>query len=129
MINNIKDNIINLAIDEFNKNKEIQLEIEFEEKEKNINGFKFDKLVKFKYQKKVLLYYVEIKPNINNAVIAFLLQHKKILQYPLLLITRHVNNNKADELKKNGIQFMDIAGNAYINYYPIYIFIKGNKPP
>jgi len=79
MINNIKDNIFNLAIDEFNKNKEIQLEIEFEEKEKNINGFRFDKLVKFKYQKKCLLYYVEIKPNINNTVIAFLLQHKKIL--------------------------------------------------
>lgn len=129
MVNNIEDNIFNLAIDEFNKNKEIQLEIEIEEKEKNINGFRFDKLVKFKYQKKGLFYYVEIKPNINNAVIAFLLQHKKILQHPLLLITRHVNNNKAEELKKNGIQFMDTAGNAYINYYPIYIFIKGNKPP
>ena len=52
MINNIEENIFNLAIDEFNKNKEIQLEIEFEEKEKNINGFRFDKLVKFKYKKK-----------------------------------------------------------------------------
>ena len=129
MVNNIKDNIFNLAIDEFNKNKEIQLEIAFEEKEKNINGFRFDKLVKFKYQKKVLLYCVEIKPNINNAVIAFLLQHRKNLLHPLLLITRYVNNNKAEELKKNGIQFIDNAGNAYINYYPIYIFIKGNKPP
>jgi len=23
---------------------------------------------------------------------------------------------------------MDTAGNAYINYFPIYIYIKGNKP-
>jgi hypothetical protein len=129
MVNNIKDNIFNLAIDEFNKNKEIQLEIEIEEKEKVVNGFRFDKLVKFRYQKKGLFYYVEIKPNINNTVIALLLHHKEILPHPILLITRHVNNNKAEELKKDGIQFMDIAGNAYLNYYPIFIFIKGNKPP
>jgi len=129
MINNIEENIFNLALDEFNKNKEIQLEIEFEEKEKNINGFRFDKLVKFKYQKKVLLYYFEIKTNINNAIIAFFLQNKKILKHPLLLVTRHINNKQADELKKNEIQFLDTAGNAYINYYPIYIFIKGDKPP
>ncbi len=128
MINNIEDNIFNLAIDQFNKNKEIQLEIEFEEKEPDANGFIFDKLVKFNYQKKGLLYYVEIKHNINNAAIALLLQYKKNLKHPLLLITRYVNNNKAEELRKNGIQFMDTAGNAYINYYPIYIFIKGNKP-
>lgn len=128
MINNIEGNIFNLAIDEFNKNKEIQLEIEFEEKKIDTNGFRFDKLVKFNYQKKDLLYYVEIKYNINNAVIALLLQHKKNLKHPLLLVTRYVNNNKAEELRKNGIQFMDIAGNAYINYHTIYIFIKGNKP-
>jgi len=129
MVNNIEDNIFNLAIDEFNKNKKIQLEIEIEEKEKDVNGFIFDKLVKFKYQRKVLFYYVEIKLNINNAVIAFLLKHKKIIKHPLLLITRYVNNNRAEELKKNEIQFIDTAGNAYINYYPIYIFIKGNKHP
>ncbi|MBE3089744.1 MAG: hypothetical protein IMZ45_01750, partial [Actinobacteria bacterium] len=67
MVNNIKDNIFNLAIDEFNKNKEIQLEIEIEEKEKVVNGFRFDKLVKFRYKKNGLFYYVEIKPNINNT--------------------------------------------------------------
>ena len=129
MTNNIEHNIFNLAINEFNKNKEIQLEIEIKEKEKTINGFRFDKLVKFKYQKKDLLYCVEIKTNINNTIIALLLHRKETLPHPLLLITRYVNNNKAEELKKNGIQFIDNAGNAYINYYPVYIFIKGNKPP
>ncbi len=129
MINNIEENIFNLAINEFNRDKELQLEIEIEEKEKIINGFRFDKLVKFRYQKKDLQYCVEIKPNINNTIIALLLYRKEILPHPLLLITGYINNNKAEELKKNGIQFIDTAGNAYINYYPIYIFIKGNKPP
>ncbi len=129
MVNKIEDNIFNLAIDEFNKDKKIKLKIEIKKDGKNIRGFRFDKLVKFRYQKKDLLYCVEIKQHINNSVIALLLQYNKILPYPFLLITRHVNNNKAEELKKNGIQFIDTAGNAYINYYPIYIFIKGNRTP
>jgi hypothetical protein len=129
MINNVEENIYDLAIEQFNKNNKVQLEIEFEERETIANGFLFDKLVKFNYQKKNLLYYVEIKYNINNAVIALLLQRKKNLKHPILLITRYVNNIKAEELKKNGIQFLDTAGNAYINYRTIYIFVKGNKPP
>lgn len=129
MINYIENNIFYFAINEFNKDKEIQLEIEDEQKENIVNGIRFDKLVKFRYLKRRLVYCVEVKANINNAIIALLLHRKEILPYPLLLITRYVNNNKAEELKKNGIQFIDTAGNAYINYCPIYIFIKGNKPP
>lgn len=128
MINNIDENIFKTAINEFNKEKEILLEVEFEQKEIIVNGFRFDKLVKFRYQKKELKYYVEIKANINNTVLALLKYHKEALPYPLLLITEYINNNKAEELKQNGIQFIDTAGNAYINYFPIYIYIKGNKP-
>jgi len=127
MVNNVKENIFNLAINGFNKNKEIKLEIDIEE-EKRINDLEFYKLVKFKYQKENLLYCAEIKTDINNTITALLLYRKETLPHPLLLITRYVNNNKAEELKKNGIQFIDTAGNAYINYYPVYIFIKGNKP-
>ena len=49
MVNNVKENIFNLAINGFNKNKEIKLEIDIEE-EKRINDLEFYKLVKFKYQ-------------------------------------------------------------------------------
>jgi len=128
MINN-RENIFDLAIDQFNKNNKIKLDIEFKDRETVVNRTVFDNLVKFKYQKKTLLYYIEIKYNINNTVIALLLQHKKNLKHPILLITRYVNNVKAEELRKNEIQFLDTAGNAYLNYNPIYIFIKGNKPP
>lgn len=128
MINNIEENIFNITIDEFNRDKEIKLEIKNVEKEKIVNGFRFDKLVKFKYQKKEMKYYVEIKLNINNSVIALLKHWKEIFMHPILLITRYVNVAQAEELKKNKIQFMDASGNAYIDNYPIYIFVKGNKP-
>jgi len=47
----------------------------------------------------------------------------------LILVTREVTGTIADKLRENGIQFMDEAGNAYINHPPVYIFIKGNKIP
>jgi hypothetical protein len=47
----------------------------------------------------------------------------------LILVTRRVTETIADKLRKNGIQFMDEAGNAYINHPPVHIYIKGNKIP
>jgi hypothetical protein len=128
MINNIEENIFNTAINRFNRDKDIRLETENIKEGEIVNGFRFDKLVKFRYLKKEMQYLVEIKFNINNTLIALLLHRKEILLHPLLLITKYVNGAQAEELKKNGIQFIDACGNAYINNYPIYIFIKGNKP-
>lgn len=129
MTDNIEYDIFDLAIKRFNNNKDIQLEIETEEKEKTNNGYRDGKIVKIRYQKNELLYCADVKQNISNTIIALLIYHKEAAPHPLLLITKYVNNIKAEELKKNGIQFIDTAGNAFLNYYPIYIFIKGNKPP
>ena len=45
-----------------------------------------------------------------------------------LLVADYLNPNMCDRLKHAGIQFIDTAGNAYINQHPVYISIKGNKP-
>jgi len=45
-----------------------------------------------------------------------------------LLVTKYINTQLADELKQNGAEFIDTAGNAFINQPPLYIFVKGNKP-
>ncbi len=45
-----------------------------------------------------------------------------------LLIADYINPNMGVRLKEAGIQFLDTAGNAYINQGPIYIHIRGNKP-
>ena len=33
----------------------------------------------------------------------------------------------AEELRQNGIEFIDTAGNMFIDQPPVYIFVKGNK--
>lgn len=44
-----------------------------------------------------------------------------------VVVIPQITAEKADELRKDGIQFIDTAGNGYINQPPLYLFIKGNK--
>ena len=44
-----------------------------------------------------------------------------------LLVINYVNPNLAERFKNIGVQFIDCAGNAYINTGAIFLFIKGNK--
>lgn len=89
------------------------------------------RLVRFTLYNKELNYYAETKANLNftKAQRALLHLQKADLPIPLLVIARHVNREMAEELRKDGLEFIDTAGNAYIDQPPIYIFIKGNKPP
>jgi hypothetical protein len=46
-----------------------------------------------------------------------------------ILFTTYAAPPMADLMKEVGLFFMDTVGNAYINKPPLYVFIKGNKPP
>lgn len=62
------------------------------------------------------------------AINAMLILCKR-LQYleRYVMVLPQVTAEKAAELRKDGIQFIDTAGNGYINQPPLYLFIKGNK--
>jgi hypothetical protein len=45
----------------------------------------------------------------------------------VIVVAREVTVELAERLRENNVQFMDEAGNAYINKPPMYIFIKGNR--
>jgi hypothetical protein len=80
-------------------------------------------------QGKTLDYYAEIKTNFTNAYRLILLMRREKLNYPLLLIAKYVNAHMADQLKQDGLEFIDTAGNAFINNPTLYVFVKGNRPP
>lgn len=44
-------------------------------------------------------------------------------------ILHRITTEKADALREAGIQFIDTAGNCYIDQPPLYLFVKGNKLP
>lgn len=75
------------------------------------------------------VFYAEVKARITGA--DTLLPLLRLMDRPeeFLIITRQLNAEMADQLRKNGIQFIDEAGNAFMNRPPFYLFIKGNKTP
>jgi len=130
--NNIdtQEKIFNLAIEAFRKNVPAQTEIEILALESNFAlEFRPDRRIKMMMQGKALDYYAEIKTTITKPHKLLLLMHKEKFNYPLLLVAKYVNAQMAEQFRLDGIEFIDTAGNAFINQPPIYIFVKGNRPP
>ncbi len=69
----------------------------------------------------------EVKLRVNRAMIA-LLKQKMNNAGNELFVTEYVNPELAESMRNLGIQFIDAAGNAFINATPLYIFVKGEKP-
>lgn len=63
-------------------------------------------------------------PQANPGALA-----EKIKRLPLdgLLVADYINPNMGNKLKTLGVQFIDAAGNTYINQQPIYIHVIGKK--
>jgi hypothetical protein len=76
---------------------------------------------------KVIEYRVEIKRNLNASNIGIISHQLRSTQSKYILITRFVSVPLAKKMKEMDIQFIDTAGNAYINEPPVFIFIQGNK--
>jgi len=86
-----------------------------------------DTFVRITYGDVKLDFAVEVKLGITKATIGIVAQ--EFFHFPErgLLVTRYVNPRIAELLREMDIAFIDIAGNAYINQPPLYIFIKGDK--
>lgn len=69
---------------------------------------------------------VEIKPRILGNL-GVLIDRVHTMMQPALVCTEYINPVQAEKLKAANVQFMDAAGNAFINQPPLYVFIKGNK--
>ena len=73
-------------------------------------------------------YAVEIKKALTTATVGLAVQHLKAAPHKGMIITDYVNPNMAERLKAMDVAFIDLAGNAYLNEPPTYIYIKGNRP-
>ena len=125
---NIEEQIFQLATKAFQKNMPLQVET-LTLQPAAIDGLRPDRRIRITLQGMALDYYAEIKATIAQAHKLILLMRKEKMNYPLLVITKYVNVQMAEQLRQNGLEFMDTAGNAFINKPPIYIFVKGNRPP
>tara|TARA_R110001592_G_scaffold329928_1_gene611929 strand:- start:3105 stop:4136 length:1032 start_codon:yes stop_codon:yes gene_type:complete len=73
---------------------------------------------------------VEVKKWAANATAGNLVAKMQQIAEPGngVLIADYIDPRKAEKLKEAKVQFLDTAGNAYLNQPPIYVFITGKKP-
>lgn len=71
----------------------------------------------------------EVKKWAGHASIGVLINKMEEAAAPSdgILIADYINPSMAEKLKAAEIQFLDTAGNAYLNRRPIYIYITGKK--
>lgn len=126
----IEDEILKLAAEAFRKNVPFQLKVETLVKEpRDKLNFRPDMELALEINGKTIRYCVEIKNNLTRTNVLLFHMHRLELPYPILLVTKYVNPLMAEKLKDERTEFIDTAGNAFINQPPIYIFVKGNRPP
>jgi hypothetical protein len=123
----IEEEIFQLAIEALRKIGPVQVET-LAQVQADLIGFRPDRQIRMIIHGKAMDYYAEIKTAFTKAQKLLLLMRKEKLNYPLLLITKYVNTHMAEQLRQDGIEFIDTVGNAFINQPPIYIFVKGNRP-
>ena len=70
---------------------------------------------------------VKIKRWVQNTSIGNLVTQLERLPSTSILVADYVNPNLAERFRKNGILFIDTAGNAFVKAGSVYIFIKGNR--
>ena len=88
-----------------------------------------DCLLKIIVQGREFLYFAEIKTTVTKTNRLLLLMGRERLPHPLLIVAKYVNPQMAEQLRADGLEFIDAAGNAFLNQPPLYVFIKGNRPP
>jgi len=73
-------------------------------------------------------YRAEVKRGLRPSTFGSFALHIKQLDPEALLITDYVSPPLAEQLKEYGIQFVDAAGNAYLNHESLLIWVKGERP-
>ncbi len=92
-------------------------------------GQRADAVLEIYHHGKRITLEAEVKNRISTADTLLPLVTARHDPEKYVLVTPQVTAMMADRLKALGIQFMDEAGNVYLNQPPLYLFVKGNKNP
>lgn len=75
-------------------------------------------------------YLVEAKQTLTGSRAEILLYRINTLQsqgLPVLLFTDYIHEKLAEDLRKNKVEFVDAAGNVFINRPSIYVYVIGRR--
>ncbi len=87
-----------------------------------------DAIIKLRFGAQDLMYEAEIKRALRPATLGVMLHQLAAHGKRVLLVADHVTPPMADELRARDVQFIDAAGNAYLNHPPLLVWVKGQWP-
>ena len=116
--------VVEKALDVFRKRTRIDADFLYEKEGTDLYG---DGIIRLAHEGKKWEFKAEVKLRVNRATIA-LLKQKMGRAGNGLLLTDYVNPELAEMMRNQGIFFIDVEGNAFIDTTPLYIFVKGEKP-
>ena len=73
-------------------------------------------------------YVVEVRRGLRPATLGAVTHQLATHKGNPLLVTDHVTPPLADALRARGVEFIDAAGNAFLNRPPLLVFVKGQRP-
>ena len=73
--------------------------------------------------------FAEVKNWAQHGNIGAIINQIKAMPGPGILVADFVNPQMADKLKRDDIQFIDTAGNAYLRGQNLHVLVKGNRRP
>lgn len=73
-------------------------------------------------------YLAEVKRGLRPATLGAVIHQLRALEGDPLLVTDHVTPPLADAMRAEGVEFIDAAGNAFLNRPPVFVFVKGQRP-
>lgn len=76
-----------------------------------------------------VLYHPELMRGLRRATLGGALHRMTDYGDKALLVADYITPPMAEELRKRDVQFIDTAGNAYLRHAPIYVWVKGQRPP
>ncbi len=68
-----------------------------------------------------------IRPSNKGVVLNEIQKLKEKSSRPVIIVAKYIAADIAQEFKKSGYNYIDIAGNCYINYNNVLIYISGQK--
>ena len=125
-LQNLKDNeMLDQAIDALRQTAGLDIEVT----KLKIHGFlnRADAFIRVTINTKIYAFVVEIKNIDRFAMVAQVKHQLEEFEERPLLIAPKLTDAAADKCKELGLNFIDLAGNAYINEPGLFIFIKGQK--
>jgi hypothetical protein len=85
-----------------------------------------DATVRMRRREKAWTFNIEVKPWLNTATVGLIAQ-KLEPRKKWIVMTRYAQPAVAEQMRAMGVQYMDVAGNAYVDAKDLLVYVKGQK--